>query len=399
MTILKGIAILLCVLPAFSGLCTAFLTLPAIFRKKTVFPETEKRCRYAILIAARNEEKVIGDLLESLKRQDYPQELMDVCVIIDRCSDGTEKIALSHGASIIHGNETLRSKADALRLAFYQLKDSDFDAYVIFDADNIADRHFLSEINKVFASGAHLIQGKRCGIPSQDSWVASSYRIYYAIQNAAFNTPRMKIGLSAAFNGSGWAVTKELIDQHGFACRSITEDFEYTLLNVLQDQKIVYCEKAVSMDEFPEDLKTSLFQRIRWSYGMVECLRHYQKDLFRKALKGSLICLDFYFVNMTAPIILSCLAAALAAYVWFYETLPFLLYLPVIAAILWIALSLVCLYAVIADRDGLPGNIKGVMLFPWFILTWVPVMISCFFRKDYEWVPLAHYHSVSGNGR
>ena len=46
--------------------------------------------KYAVVIAARNEEKVIGNLLDSIKQQDYPSELVTTFVVADNCTDKTQ---------------------------------------------------------------------------------------------------------------------------------------------------------------------------------------------------------------------------------------------------------------------------------------------------------------------
>lgn len=56
--------------------------------------------RIAVVVAARNEAAVIGNLIESLHQQDYPQELMDVYVIPNNCTDNTKEVALEHGARL-----------------------------------------------------------------------------------------------------------------------------------------------------------------------------------------------------------------------------------------------------------------------------------------------------------
>lgn len=45
------------------------------------FAPARRQHRYAIVIAARNEEAVIGRLLESIRLQDYPSELLTVFVV------------------------------------------------------------------------------------------------------------------------------------------------------------------------------------------------------------------------------------------------------------------------------------------------------------------------------
>ena len=49
------------------------------------------------MIAARNEENVIGNLIDSIKRQDYDQNLLTIFVVADNCTDNTAKIVREKG--------------------------------------------------------------------------------------------------------------------------------------------------------------------------------------------------------------------------------------------------------------------------------------------------------------
>ena len=69
-------------------------------RKAKTFSVTEKKHRYAIVICARNEEKVIGNLLDSIAGQDYPKDKLHVFVIADNCTDETAAIARAKGATV-----------------------------------------------------------------------------------------------------------------------------------------------------------------------------------------------------------------------------------------------------------------------------------------------------------
>ncbi len=64
-----------------------------------------KMHRYAVLISARNEEKVISTLVDSIHRQSYPQELIDVYVIADNCTDKTAQMAKKAGAIVFVRND------------------------------------------------------------------------------------------------------------------------------------------------------------------------------------------------------------------------------------------------------------------------------------------------------
>ena len=49
----------------------------------------KKNHRYAVVVSARNESAVIGDLIHSIKVQNYPTELIDVFVIADKATTRT----------------------------------------------------------------------------------------------------------------------------------------------------------------------------------------------------------------------------------------------------------------------------------------------------------------------
>ena len=62
------------------------------------FKPAKNKHKYGICIAARNEEKVIGNLIDSINKQDYPKDLYTIFVVADNCTDNTAKIARSKGA-------------------------------------------------------------------------------------------------------------------------------------------------------------------------------------------------------------------------------------------------------------------------------------------------------------
>ncbi|HAL20832.1 MAG TPA: N-acetylglucosaminyltransferase, partial [Ruminococcaceae bacterium] len=75
---------------------TAYKIIGLFFTRK--FPSAKQKHKYAVVIAARNEEKVIGNLLDSIAKQDYPKELITVFVVADNCTDKTAEVARNRGA-------------------------------------------------------------------------------------------------------------------------------------------------------------------------------------------------------------------------------------------------------------------------------------------------------------
>ena len=117
--------------------------------------------RFAVLIAARNEELVIGPLINSLLEQEYPAELYDIYVIPNNCTDNTALAARQFGAEVLECTVPVRSKGEVLRFAEEQLSGRHYDAFCVFDADNVVDRCFLKEMNNAYRAGARAAQGYR----------------------------------------------------------------------------------------------------------------------------------------------------------------------------------------------------------------------------------------------
>ena len=87
------------------------------------FKRAEHNHKYAILIPARNEETVIGNLINSIKKQDYPQDLITIFVVADNCTDNTAQIAREKGAICYeHHNPDERTKGFALKYLFEQIQ-------------------------------------------------------------------------------------------------------------------------------------------------------------------------------------------------------------------------------------------------------------------------------------
>ena len=142
-----------CVL-IFYAVYNVTVALPALKRRRT--PRTfAPQKRFAILVAARNEESVIGGLVESLLAQDYPRGLFDVYVLPNNCSDDTAGAARRAGARILDCPGPIRCKGDALSYAFDLLLETGcYDAFCVFDADNLADKGFLRAMNSALCGGA-----------------------------------------------------------------------------------------------------------------------------------------------------------------------------------------------------------------------------------------------------
>lgn len=146
--------------------------------------------RFAVVICAKNEKKVICQLLDSLLKQDYPTNAFDVFVVADNCSDQTASAAASCGAKVFERFDPAHTgKGYALNWFFdrFLLEHAqDYDACIVFDADNLADPGFLAAMNRQVNAGHPIAVGYRLGKNPSSSWVAGCSSLFWLIQTRAF---------------------------------------------------------------------------------------------------------------------------------------------------------------------------------------------------------------------
>jgi len=111
---------------------------------------------FLVLIVARNEALVIGNLIDSLVKQNYPRELYDILVVPNNCSDNTALVSFEHGARILECSERIPIKRWKHSSFAIRNVPSDliFDAYINFDADNVVHPDFLLQMNHALCNGA-----------------------------------------------------------------------------------------------------------------------------------------------------------------------------------------------------------------------------------------------------
>lgn len=374
------------------------------FKKMHInFIENHKpKNRLAILIASRNEEAVIGSLVKSLKKQDYPEDLYDIYVIPNNCNDDTEGAAKKAGAKIIKCTVPVKSKGDVLHFTFDVLANKNYDAYVIFDADNVVGSNFLSRMNDALCEGYKVAQGFRDSKNATDNWISGSYSLFYGIQNFFFNKARMQMGGSASINGTGFMVKKEVIDEFGFNTVSLTEDVEFTAQCALNHIRIVFVEDAITYDEQPVDFKVSWKQRKRWSTGILQCLKVYKRRLISTYNKtGFIPCLDM-LLSFLAPVmqvisvfltfvlilfrVFNIELFDIFAYIFAYGIVFFILS--------YIANIVINIFIIKYNKKSVKDIMPGILLYTWFMLTWIPINFICMFKKDTKWEPIKHTRNM-----
>ena len=400
--ILKTVSI---ILGSILSVCYAYqivyLFIPYLKKRRSA-PE-EKLHRYAILIAARNEEKVLPQLLESIRAQTYPAELISTFVVADNCTDRTAELAYRGGAVVFSRfNQRKVGKGYALHYLLERIDEhmglDSFDAFLIFDADNLLRSDYIRQINTLCTAGYDAFCGYRNSKNFGTNWVSAGHALWYLHESIHLNHSRMLLGNPCMVSGTGFGFTRQLLEQcGGWNFFTLTEDIEFSVWCVSRGIKVGYCPEAMLYDEQPERLSQSWRQRTRWSQGGVQVSIRYAKNLLSGICRGgrtAYACLE------TATLLL-----------WGYGTGALCAFTSLLAAILssgWAGLwhflaitlasthltgfviggiTLLCEWRNI--RATTPRKLMGLFAFPLYLLTSIPISATALFRK-YHWPPIEH---------
>jgi len=378
--------------------------------KKKTTAEAAKNHRYAVVISARNESCVIGNLIESVKNQTYPGELVDIFVIADNCTDNTAAVARAAGATVFERtNLELVGKGYALNWFFNLLGEDEanekYEAFMVFDADNVLDTNFIAEMNKVFDRGYRVITSYRNSKNYGENWITAGYSLWFLREARYLNNARMQLKTSCAISGTGFLVSADILKQNGgWIHHLLTEDIEFTVSSILQGEKIGYCGTAVLYDEQPNKLRQSYLQRLRWAKGFYQVFKHYGLRLFGGIFRGSFSCYDILMTIMPA-MLLTCISTAINLLAIPYGIItrsPELLPLAdTIVRTIWsFYLMFFALGAITTLTEWKQIHSRWfkkllyMFTFPLFMLTYVPISIIALF-KNVKWEPIKHSVSKS----
>jgi len=267
---------------------TIYILLGMFFTRK--FKPAKKKHKYAILIAARNEENVIANLLDSIKKQDYPSDLVTTFVVADNCTDKTAEIVRKNGAICYERfDEEHKTKGFALQFLLDRIEEDygrqSFEGYFIFDADNLLKQDFITKMNNAFDSGEKIITSYRHTKNFDENWIASTYAIHWLRSIRTAHRARSILHLATNIQGTGFLFASEIV-KDGWKYTGLTEDRALTVDAVADGYQITYQDEAIFYDEQPTKLKVAFRQRLRWSRGHLLAFLETGPKLFANIFLG-----------------------------------------------------------------------------------------------------------------
>jgi cellulose synthase/poly-beta-1,6-N-acetylglucosamine synthase-like glycosyltransferase len=283
-----------------------------------------------VLVAAYNEEKVIGGCLDHLLALDYPAEKLEIVVVNDRSRDRTREILDAYvGRSpqlrVIHRPfDAVPGKPAALKDALATVKS---DVLVFFDADYLPSPPLLKKLVAPFLDpqvGATMgrVVPYNTGTNLLTRLLDLERRGGYTVDQAA----RGMWNLLPQFGGTVGAVRVNAMNScGGWSAETLAEDTDLTYRLFIKGWSVEYVDDAMCYEESPESWEVRFKQVRRWSCGHNQCLFKYLGQVLTtpyqpltRRLDAALVLLFFLF----PPLSLVSLFAALV-YPTLYSYPPF----------------------------------------------------------------------------
>lgn len=355
-----------------------------------------KTCDFAILIPAKDESKVIEELLKSINKQ--VETMKSTYVIVESLKDKTCMICKNYGANIILRKDlTKNRKGYALDEAIKEiLKQKSYDLYFIFDADNILENNFIEKMLNTYKLGYDIGVGYR-NIKNGRNVITTCSGLTFSMVNI-FNKLKNKFKKVIAISGTGFYISGKVINKlKGFPFTSLTEDYELSLYASANNLSTYYNDEAIFYDEQPSSLKTSIKQRTRWVKGFIEARKKRLNDIKNDNSRRFGITPYVILVLGVLLFIFSNLFAFISAIInnntWYH----YLLYLIYSISIVYIILMIASIYIINNDKRVNLSTIlklKAILFNPIFLATYVICFFQAILKKEVKWEKIEHNETL-----
>lgn len=279
----------------------------------------------SVLVPAYNEKNTIGKTLSSLLKSDYPK--FEVVVIDNNSKDKTVQVVrkyLKRNKVRLVG-ERVQGKYAALNKG---IKAAKARFVIVIDADTQVLPETLYNIiqpfrdNRVGAVAGNLKVGNICNLLT--SFQSIEYIEGLNLDRRAYDTLSSSLVVPGALGAWRKKVVKEA---GGYKNDTLVEDAELCINIQKLGYKVVFEGSAVAYTEAPDNLKSFVKQRIRWTFGIFQVL-YKNRDMFFKRKYGllGLVILPFNlmvliplsllgpFVDLIAIVLLFFVPATIATY-------------------------------------------------------------------------------------
>ncbi|MBQ7699945.1 MAG: glycosyltransferase family 2 protein [Clostridia bacterium] len=395
------------------------------------YPKTDKINKFGLIIPARNEENVVAGLIESIQKNNYPQDKLQIFVIAHNCTDKTAEIARKYGVTVYeYNNPEENTMGYAFKYLFSCIErdygTQNYDGFFLFNADNLLDINYISKMNDAYNyyDGESVITSYRNSKNFGSNIISGLYGIYFLAGCRLESCGRTVLGCSTRVQGTGYLINSKIV-KNGWPYVSLTEDWEFTADQILYDNKIRYCDDAIFYDEQPTNIKIMWRQRVRWARGHLLVFYARFADLFRQLFKKetkhhmSLYDITAYILPspvlmfglqliqialfLTAPLIDKSLTMHRVLFGFTPDLIlsdGLIITYARSALTSYVGMVLMAIVIFITERKRIRGvsfiqKAAIIVCWPLFFAAGIPMYIQAFFSKGLGWKPIPHSDQTS----
>ncbi len=288
------------------GFMNAFLMASLVLRPDPVRRTPERWPALSILIAAYNEEALIGETLRSIAVLDYPGALQ-IMVLDDGSTDGT--------ADAVRAAEPLFAEATNRKLLLVRepqnrgkarvlnhgLELAAHDLVITIDADTLLEKGCLvSLVEHLHASPPETaaIAGAVLVGNHDESWITRAQQWDYFHGIAAVKRMQGMYDGTLVAQGAFSIYRKRALVEAGGWPDTVGEDIVLTWSLLRMGYKSGHAEDAVAWTHAPDTLRGLSNQRKRWARGMIEALAIHKGLLVAPRLRTMFIWWNLLFVSI-----------------------------------------------------------------------------------------------------
>ena len=265
---------------SFSWYYVASLFISA--KKVKPVPHSNKKTKFAIIVPARNESKVIEHIILSLQRQTYDKNYFDPWFIVESEDDPTIGFVRKAGYKyfVRKDLEGKRRKGFAIQELYNYFKENDiaYDAYMIFDADNILSKNYIKIMNDLRQTGVQVGLGYRNYTNASLNSLTITSAIFFSYMMTFTARMRTNLFKKTTLCGTGYYIDAQVIDDAGgWIFTGMTEDIQLTTWCYYHDVNMRYYPLVDYYDEQCSTLKASHNQKVRWIWGYFHSKKQFKQ--------------------------------------------------------------------------------------------------------------------------
>jgi cellulose synthase/poly-beta-1,6-N-acetylglucosamine synthase-like glycosyltransferase len=277
---------------------------------------------FSIVVPVRDEERVVGRLLNALVGLDYPADKREIIVVEDGSTDNTLNICLEfakkHGSmvKVLH-RPFSDGKPSALN---YGVQRASGDIIAIFDADSVPARDALLNVLPYFEDlKVAAVQGRTMCVNSEENMLTKFLSYEEAAWCEAYLRGKDALNLFVSLMGSCQFIRRDVLEAvGGFDERYLAEDMELSANLTDHGYRTKYAPDVRALQESPSELKQLLRQRTRWFRGWMQVAFRYGGLM----AKPSRVKVDAEATLLGPFILIGSLAGYVCAFLAFFAPAP-----------------------------------------------------------------------------